>query len=320
MISPVKVSFNGKSNQSFPTFNLLCDLAFDSDNGEVSTGLNREIVSTESYNGKIKYATGVKYNEVLAPKVTLIKEDYSDLTLSEQRQILSWLTSRSTPGFMDVYYGDDDTAIVYSIFGAPIDIQTYKLANNRTVGITFTFESVSPFAFSGVRKETYTIPYKNNAQIKITSHTDDDAFVYPKITIVPNKSDNVIEIDSIDFFNDHYIDGTVYKYDNQFYWKKNNVSFAAQDEDTSGIETTGIYIENQTTKTDATYIGGIGTDETITIDGANKIITSSNADRVLGSGFSWNWLGLQRGENILKIFGNCTITLEWRDVMKVGTW
>ena len=315
MISPIKIAYNGKSNQSFPTFNLLCDLAFDGDNGETATGLNRSIISTESYNGKFKYATGAKYNEVLSPKITLIKEDYTDLTLSEQRQILSWLTNRNTPGFMDVYYGDDDSAIVYSMLGMPIQIDTYKLANNRTVGITFTFESLSPFAFSPLHTEERNIT--SPTVFNIVSYSDDtDSLVYPKITVTP--LGKVITIDSESFFHNNYIDGTVYKYNDKFYWKNGNESLTGQSSDTSNITTTGIYIINETTGEMATYLGNIGTDEIITIDGANKIIASSNSERVLSSNFSWRWLGLKSGLNKIKVVGNCKVTFEWRDYIKPG--
>lgn len=315
MISPIKISYNGKSNQSFPTFNLLCDLAFNGDNGEISTGLNRSIIATESYNGKFKYATGAKYSEVLAPQITLIKDDYTDLTYEEQRSILSWLTSRNAPGFMDVYYGDDDSAILYSILGMPIEINTYKLANNRTVGVTFTFESVSPFAFSMLHKEEKTVTAPT--MFNITSYTDDiDSLIYPKITIVPEGK--IITIDSEDFFNQNYVDKTVYKYDGKFYWKDENTSFTAQSEDTSNITTTGIYIVNETVGGLPTTLGNIGTNETVVIDGVNKIISSSNADKVLGTNFSWRWLGLQRGVNQIKVVGNCKVTFEWRDIIKVG--
>lgn len=317
MISPIKIQYSGKSNYSFPTFNLLCDVAFDSDNGEVPSGLNREIVTSDNYNGKFKYATGAKYNEVLAPQITLIKDDYSDLSLSEQRQIFSWLTSKNAPSFMDFYYGDDDTAIVYSLLGMPTEIEAYKLANNRTVGVIFTFETVSPFAFSPLY--TKTVEVKEPAKISITSYSDDlDTFVYPKITVEP--LGKVISIDSKDFFVDNYISGTVYKYDGKFYWKNEAETKTAQNSDTSGITTTGVYLKNETTGSDATCIGGVGMDEIITIDGMNKVLSSSNADRVLGSNFSWKWLGLQHGVNQIKIVGNCKVTLEWRDPMKPGQW
>lgn len=315
MISPKKIQFNNKTNYSFPTFNLLCDVAFDSDSGETSTGLNRDIIATENYNGKIKYATSSKYNEVLAPRITLIKEDYSDLTPSEQRQILSWLTSKNTPSYMDLYDDPYSNAIIYSLLGLPTSIEAYKLTNNRTVGIVFTFECITPFAFSPLRTTAHTVTTPTSVTINCESD-DYESLVYPKITIQENGK--IIDVESDSFFANNYINDTVYRYDGKFYWKKDDITYTAQESDTSEITTTGVYIENTTTNINATTVGGNGINEKIVIDGANRIISSDNELRIFGDSFSWNWLGLKSGANNIKIMGDCTITFEWRDPIKIG--
>lgn len=316
MLSPKKIQYNKKTNFSFPTFDLLCDLAFDNgDNGESTVSLNRSIVSSESYNGKLHYATGSKYDETLAPKITLIKSDYTDLTPDEQRQILSWLTSKTTPGFMDVYDDPDSNAITYSLLGLPTEINAYKLTNNRTIGITFIFECLSPFAFSPLHRVVKTINSPENIMINCFSD-DYEAFVYPKITIENNGK--IIEIPSETFFDENYIENSVYKYNNQYYWKKDGQSYPAQNADTSGISTTAVYIYNETTGLDALTIGNNGVNETIVVDGTNKTISSSNSLRVFGDDFSWNWIGLKYGTNIISVIGNCKIILEWREPIKIG--
>ena len=58
--------------------------------------------------------------------------------------------------------------------------------------------------------------------------------------------------------------------------------------------------------------------ETVVIDGANRIISSSNKSRIFGEGFNWKWLSLRRGENTIEVTGDCVITFEWRDPIKIG--
>ena len=82
---------------------MLTDVAFDSDNGEINTYLSRNAVASESVTGKIKNVSSYKYTEDLICKVTLIKEGFGDFSLEEARKVLSWLTSKDTPSFLDVY-------------------------------------------------------------------------------------------------------------------------------------------------------------------------------------------------------------------------
>jgi hypothetical protein len=59
--------------------------------------------------------------------------------------------------------------------------------------------------------------------------------------------------------------------------------------------------------------------ETVVVDGANKIISSTNTRRIFGDDFiNWTWLPLYDGKNELTIEGNCEVTLSWREVRKVG--
>jgi hypothetical protein len=60
--------------------------------------------------------------------------------------------------------------------------------------------------------------------------------------------------------------------------------------------------------------------EKIVIDGANRIISSSNTRRIFGDDFNWKWLEMYDGTNEIIVEGNCTVTLEWREVRKVGEY
>lgn len=185
MISPKKIVFNGKSNEDFE---LICDLCFEGgDNGETSSFLSRKAVKTETYNGAFSRSYGMKYDEVFAPQITLMKRNFDDFDFEEQRAVLAWLTSKHTTGYMDVYMTNDDVAAnspSYCLLGGVTKIETYKLGNNRTVGIIFTFESLHPYALSPIQ----TVDNKYATTLTITCNTDDPgSFVYPKLTIYFNK-------------------------------------------------------------------------------------------------------------------------------------
>ena len=59
--------------------------------------------------------------------------------------------------------------------------------------------------------------------------------------------------------------------------------------------------------------------ETIVVDGANKVISSSLTYRQFGDDFEhWKWLPLYDGNNIMTVTGNCEVTLEYREIRKIG--
>ena len=60
--------------------------------------------------------------------------------------------------------------------------------------------------------------------------------------------------------------------------------------------------------------------EKIIVDGANKIISSSQTRRIFGDDFNWQWLELYDGKNEITIEGNCDVTLEWREARKIGEY
>lgn len=192
MISPKKITFNNKSNEDF---GLICDLCFEGgDNGETSSFLSRKAVTTETYNGAFRRSYAMKYDEVLAPQFTLMKRDFEDFTFEEQRAVLAWLTSKHTASYMDIYMTDDDVAAnspAYCLLGGITEIETYKLGNNRTVGVVFTFESLYPYALSPL-KVIYPDKINGTSTYLLPCESDEiEAMVYPKITI---KQDSSLEI------------------------------------------------------------------------------------------------------------------------------
>jgi hypothetical protein len=325
MIALHKIEYNGYSNVDF---DLIIDCAFDSESGEVSSYLNREAVASESYRGDFRRIHTFKHNEFFTPKFTFIKRDFSDFTSAEYRRLISWLTSKSTTSVLSAY-ADDKENVSWECFGGWTEIQSYKIANHRTVGVTAVFETTSPWAYSPIKKVAHTIT--NPTIIEIECNTDDwESFVYPKITI--EQPDNIVvnltqEMAAKIFENKNYIEGTVYHYNDIYYWcELGNDGVLSQHRDTVKPQnwfTTSVSLYNETTGTE-TYIKGNTANETIILDGANKLITTENNDRsVIGNDFAWNWLPLanktpENPTNKIRVIGNCTITFEWREPIKIG--
>lgn len=313
MINPHRIKFN--NFYSFD-FDLITDVAFESDDGETNTSLNREIIASESYNGRHRRMYGSKYNDVFSPKFTFTKNDFSDFSEEELRRVLSWLTSKSTPSFLTVFY-DDSEVIWFECLGGWQEISVYKLANDRVVSIVATFESSAPYAFSPI--QTVEKDIKAPQEFIITCNSDElDTLLYPKVTITQG-DDLVVRTDeAMGVANkSEHISGTVYLYNNTYYWVDNKGDLYEQPSNTSGFDTTGVLIENITANSKTT-VGGNISQEIVTLDGANRVVASNRENRIFGNDFNWQWMPLVPGENTITVTGSCTIKFEWREPRKVG--
>jgi hypothetical protein len=278
MVSPQKIKYNGIfSDTGLGVLDIILDVAFDSDNGVMSSYLNRSAVASESHDGRYKNTTRYKYDELFSPQFTIVKKDFSDFTQEEVRKVLKYLTSTDKPALLEVYYDGASNVVDWACIGGWISIETYKLANNRTVGIIAQFEAITPYAMSRLYStEPKTITSKDN-KITINIDTDDNKPVYPRVTIQTNGND-------IKFINKH----------TDFF--------------------------NVSTSHNSLVITNNASDEIVTVDGANQIIKTSLTRRTFGDHFNWAWLELYDGKNEITIEGNCVVTIEYREVRKVGEY
>lgn len=333
MISPHRIKFQKIFSNELNIPDLIMDVAFDSDSSETETYLNRESVSQESYDGRRSHVTSYKYSERFSPRFTFVKKGFGDFSAVELRSVLKWLTSSDTPTLLDVYY-DDSNVVEWSAVGNWISIESYKLSNNRTVGIVATFEAVTPFAMSDIYTVTKTIYDATDNKITINIDTDDNKPVYPRITIkhhgsvvsIPEGATYSSLVDMVDKVdNTPYFNGTTY------YWKLIDDTGAASfhmGTTNPQLTTTSVKLTNKHTDFFAqsqvfpsTVVKNNNTTETIVMDGANKVISSSSVNRVFDTDFvNWTWLPLLDGKNEITIEGNCTVTFEYRCVRKIGEW
>lgn len=358
MISLNRFYFRGKSSQDF---DVLVDLAFESDSGATETFLNKEAMTSTIYDGSKYNIHGYKYNEVLAPQFTLIKKDYSDFTETENRKILAWLTGSNKVERM-VCYQDDSQVVSFVLYGNIIQVEQHKIANKRIVGYTIVFENNAPYAYSPVKTITKTVTAPQVFDIDCRT----DVFeknIYPKITVTMGDSkylpidenptadtyemlDNVIyEYKSVHYirvngqkhviqavpsiaqvtvdsstYNRYYFsfaDDYVYKgvlVNEQYGWEKiTKVGIGFEIKNT-------YYQDGRDVNVKATVVG-CHTNEVITIDGDNRLISSSdNQDsiRIIGNDFNWEWIYFIPDVNHVRVSGNCTITFEWVEPLKIG--
>lgn len=322
MISANRIEYNGYSSLDF---NLITDIAFDEDSGETNTYLSKEAVASESYRGEFKRIHNFKYTETLTPKFTFIKKDFSDFDITEVRKVLKWLTSPSNASFLSVYE-DDSNVLDFEILGGFTEVSLYKLGNGRTVGIVATFESAYPYALSPLKTITKDISNPTDNTITINIDTDEpESAVYPRITIQQNSKENIININHPMTDADNWVVGSVFNYNQTYYWVDTDGVKRESNTNNSQLDTTSVSIRNTYTdnhgKTSAfdTLVKNNVKGEIVVLDGANRVVSSSST-RIFGDDFSWNWLPLYDGKNELSFIGNCSVTIEYREPRKVGEY
>jgi hypothetical protein len=222
MVNPHKIKYNNTFSTALVTDLLVC-VAFEGDNGEVGSYLNKEAVATETYDGRYRRVHSYKYNEFFSPKFTFIKKNFGDFEMKEVREVLKWLTSTSQPALLEVYYEheDDNVAADFATIGNWTEINTYKAGNNRTIGVTATFESTMPYALSSLYTITKTIADPTDNKITITIDTDEpQVAVYPRVKVKHNGL-SIVNIPTgtvYDILSD-MVPNTVYYNGSNYYWK-----------------------------------------------------------------------------------------------------
>ena len=328
MITPNRIRYNGVFSNELNMPDLITCVAFDSDNGESPSYLNRESVASESYDGRYKRIHNMKYTETFSPKFTFTKSNFGDFTQDEVRATLKWLTQKDTTALLEVYY-DDSNVVSWASVGGFVELSLQKLANNRTVAITAVWDSVHPFALSDLYTVTKTISSADDNTITIEIDTDDNKPVYPRITIQHNGS--VVRIPAgktLTYLSD-MVENTAYFNGTTYYWKTapstDPVYFHESDTDpnlaTTSVRFTNTHTDflNQPTVLDSTIVKNNNSTEIITLDGANRVISSNSVNRIFDNDFvDWRWLPLLDGKNEITVEGNCTVTFEWRTVVKCG--
>ena len=223
MISPYRIKFRNKFNTDF---DLICGCSFDSDHGNTESFFNKEVISSNIYDGSRRNIHGYKYSEIMNVQFTLIKQDYSDISDRENRQIIAWLTGSNKVEEL-IVYKDDSEVISYRLIGNIINIEQYKMANNRVVGMVINFEHISPYAYSPVKTVTKTVTSPEEFVINCRSDVY-EKLLYPKITVTMGGTDNngvlCMPVDTDPTASDYtMVEDLIYKYNKEYYIKINGL-------------------------------------------------------------------------------------------------
>ena len=359
MIVPHRIKFRDKFNTDF---DLICGASFEGESGNVESFFNKETTSSNLYDGSRRNVHGYRYTDVMNVNITLIHQDYREITMYENRKIISWLTGSNTVEELTVYQ-DDSEVISYRLIGNIVGVEQYKNTNGSIIGYIITFENISPYAFSPVKTLTKTITAEDN-EIVINCRTDVyEKPLYPKIQVtigdsiyLPINKDPMAETYEM-------LDNTVYNYNDKYYVKVNDGKreikvFATNIEDQgldgsmvgsyylcitdryiyqciinesglpawqkitkvgAGFEIKNTYYENGQDITASSVVTDCYENEVITIDADNRMIASSETPmRIIGDSFNWEWVYFVPGENHITVAGDCTITFQWVEPIKVG--
>lgn len=304
--------------------------AFEPDSGNTSAFLGMDSVYAENPRTGVRYDYGAKYNEVANIKITLITFDGSDFTVDRFRDVARWLSGAPKSSWLDLY---EDNTLAYSFLCKCVDIQHYKM-DARTVGITVTFESVSPWAYSPLQTVTKQVVNMSTLEdanpIVVESLSDEKySYLYPNIEFVnsltytfvgDNKTDEFtlehaisnlvsVTIDGEEVKNYSYQNGVI-KFDKPPIWDslicvRGNFGQA-----------TSLSICSKTTG-ETTIVSNIAVDEVITMRN-NQIIYSSKESRIFGEDFNFVWQRLVFGANIFCATGQGTLTITYRYPIKIG--
>ena len=223
MISLNRFSFLNKFSTDF---DVLADVFLDSDHGAIETFLNKDTISSTIYDGSRRNVHNYKYNEVLSPRFTLIKNNFGEFTEHENRKILAWLSGSNKVEKM-VCYKDDSEVISFVLIGNITQIEQRKLANSRVIGYEFVFEHIAPYAYSPVKTVTKTVT--SPEEFIVHSHSDVyEKYIYPKITVTMGGADEYgvlcMPVDEDPTAPDYVmVDDLIYKYNGEYYIKINGL-------------------------------------------------------------------------------------------------
>lgn len=168
-----------------------------------------------------------------------------------------------------------------------------------------------------VNGEYYTYVNQTHLYVNLNGVDDNGRYATQALLGSPEPSGDFVEYIYYYFVDDGYIKKLINTTNNGitvYSWKPiAKVGMAVKISNTYNLN--GI----STTK-EAIVAGGV-LDETIILDGTNKIVsgTKGATARIIGDDFNWEWIPLVYGDNTITVSGNCTIKFEWIEPRKVGS-
>ena len=167
-------------------------VSFNPDDGEMDTYLSVESVFTDKFDGTKRFDYGAKYNETATLYITMVKNNYTDFSRAELREVLGWLTGLRKVSWLDLY-NDDDGKLSYSFLGRVSNVKLQKM-DARVIGIQLEFTSVSPWAYSPIQRTELTLDGSGTLVPLCNCSDEYQSYIYPNITFVNKSADGTLSI------------------------------------------------------------------------------------------------------------------------------
>ena len=288
---------------------------FDADNGETESYLSREQVYTESHDGRKRNLYGTKWSAVAEVKITVIKQNGRDFTVDDCRRAYSWLTSRKTASWLDLYA---DGVHQYSFLGTVSDVKPQKF-DARTIGLNIYFESISPWAYSPLITEQCSFGQAlsvNSNGLLYKGNEEDQLLDITEKGYLFNGTEGGASVFNIDETGVLYIDNSIKLLidngtDDLYTYVYLDSIFTSKTSDRVSIK--------NITLDEETVITNIAEDEVITIS-SNQFISSSKQNKIFGNSFNFVWPRLVPGINEFVISGTGigSVEFSYRYPIKIG--
>ena len=310
-------NFDYLNKNSKDDFNLLIT-HFDADSGETESYLIQEQVYTPSHNGAKRMLYGTKWTSVATIKITVIKQNRSDFSVSDCRQIYRWLTGNPAANWLDLYANGK---LQYSFLCTVQDVKPQKL-DARTIGLNIYFESLHPWAYSPVQKAGTSFGQALTMENGILMKTE-ESLTTNNAGILNNGTNATFDVTE---------DGVIY-IDNStmlLFDESMGISDELYSNINLSVKFTNINSDHLIIKNETLYEATNGADGLTEIvnmaDGEvieltpEQLIISDVPGKVFGDSFNFVWPKLMPGANKITVSGTGSgkIELTYRYPIKIG--
>jgi hypothetical protein len=310
---------NGKRYNSHKDKHLIVTHFESGDSGEVDTFLEMEPIYTDNAYGTRRIDYGAKYTSVAVIRISVMKDNGKDFTVSEVRDFLRWTTGSRAISYLDLSDIVDNEEVVRASFLGRITAAYQQKLDARTIGLVIEHTSVSPYAYSPIQYVNCSFGQELFTDNQGVLYKDGQSLFMDTNGILSNGSNALFSIDR---------DGTVFL-DNSVHLPILNDTddlsdYVYLDAVFNNINSDHVVIKNQTLYNESngndgiTEITGMHKNEVIKLSSGQFITSSSN--RTFGNNFNFIWPKLLPGDNTFVISGTGEGVIEfmYRTPMKIG--
>lgn len=301
-------SFTYMGQNSLKDKNLMVIHFESGDSGEMDTFLGMEQVYTDNPYGTKRLTYGAKYNNVAVIRISVMKTNGTDFTVTEVRDFLKWTTGARRSSYLDLVDGDEVKA---SFLGHITAVYQQKM-DARTVGFTIEHTSVSPYAYSPLQSVSCAFGQALTYDDSIVSHDIQDLIV-DNNGILNNGTNAMFNISG---------DGILF-IDKEVQLQLNNPTddiYSCVDVETEIQNFSGDWVTiKNITLNETTQIDNLVANENVTLT-SGQFIISDKPNKIFGNTFNFIWPRLAPGINNMLISGSGegVVIFTYRYPIKIG--